>query len=138
MTSEPTPGAYAPLVAARYPGEGTARSNQRLPAPLWRVLVHRKQVDDWGRLGEVCGQSNAEELWLHLTQQPDQKPRLGTVTPMRGKLGKATADGWSRVYHYEVTGAARVDYRFHAAYRTSRSGDAHRVVSIVLVSLGSH
>ncbi|MBM0127575.1 hypothetical protein [Pimelobacter simplex] len=49
----------------------------------------------------------------------------------------AAKGGMSRVYHYELTGAARVDYRFNPEYIASQ-GDKHRVVQIVLVALGSH
>ena len=86
----------------------------------------------------VVGESNAIELWTHLTTQPNQKPLLGTVTPMKGRQYGATCDGMSRVYHYEITGGGRVDYRYNKEYRVSGSGDVHQIVQIVLVSLGSH
>ena len=63
---------------------------------------------------------------------------LGTVTPMKGRQYGATPDGMSRVYHYEITGGGRVDYRYNKEYRVSGSGDVHQIVQIVLVSLGSH
>lgn len=56
---------------------------------------------------------------------------------MKGSQYKAR-DGMSRVLHYEVTGAARVDYRHNAEYRTAPGGDAHKVVQIVSIDLGSH
>lgn len=132
-SGEPKPKAYAPFVSARYPASGHPSEK-----PAWRVLVHRKQVEDWNRIAEMCGESNAPQLWTHLTTRPDQKPLLGTVTPMKGRQYGATSDGMSRVYHYEVTGGGRVDYRYNNQYQVSESGDAHPVVQIVLVALGSH
>lgn len=131
MTS-PAPGAYSPLVSARFPLDGRPAE-----APQWRVLVHRKYLDAWGELAERCGDSNAEELWRHLSLRPDHPPLLGTCTPMKGRLGKEK-DGWSRVYHYELTGAARVDYRHHAKFDEGLIGDEHRVVQIVSIDYGSH
>ncbi|GAA3058860.1 MULTISPECIES: hypothetical protein [Actinomycetes] len=133
MTENPQPKAYRPFVAARYPASG-----QPVEKPVWRVIVHRKHVDAWNRILDLCGESNAQELWQHLTTRPDQQPLLGTVTPMKGRRYGPTADGMSRVYHYEVTGAARVDYRFNPNYRTSVDGDPHRIVQIISISLGSH
>ena len=130
--NDPQPGAYRPFVAARYPADGSPSIK-----PQWRVIVHRQHLADWNRLGEVCGESNAKELWDHLTARPDQKPLLGSVTPMKGRQ-YAAKDGMSRVFHYRVTGAARVDYRFHPEYRTSENGDPHQVVQIVSIDLGSH
>ncbi|AIY18024.2 hypothetical protein KR76_16885 [Pimelobacter simplex] len=57
---------------------------------------------------------------------------------MKGKQYAATSDGMSRVYHYEVTGGARVDYRFNAEYVTAPGEDKHRVVQIISIDLGSH
>ena len=130
--ADPKPKAYRPFVAARYPASGRPRTK-----PDWRVLVHRKQVREWNRIAETCGESNAQELWDHLTTRPDREPLLGTVTPMKGHQYGPTADGMSRVYHYEITGGGRVDYRYNAEYRVGR-GDPHRVVQIVLIALGSH
>lgn len=128
---DPKPLSYRPFVAARHPlGKAPEK-------PLWRILVHKKHVDLWNRIAEVCGDSNAGELWLHLAMQPDQAPRLGTVTPMKGKHNGATSDGKSRVYHYEVSGAGRVDYRFCKDWKASK-GDKHPVVWIVSIDLASH
>jgi hypothetical protein len=85
----------------------------------------------------MCGESNAAELWLHLSTQPDSQPRLGNVTPMKGRH-YGPKDGMSRVYHYEITGGGRLDYRYNAEYRTSSSGDAHRVVQVISIDLGGH
>lgn len=129
----PKPKAYQPFVAARCPSSG-----KPVVKPVWRVLVHRKHVADWNRIREVCGEQNGLELWRHLTTRPDQKPLLGTVTPMKGRQYAGTPGGMSRVYHYEITGAARLDYRYNAQYRTGRHGDPHKIVQIVSIQLGSH
>lgn len=69
--------------------------------------------------------------------RPDQKRLLGTVTPMKGRHNGTTADGMSKVYHYDITGGARLHYRFNRDYRGG-DGDEHCVVQIVSISLGSH
>lgn len=43
----------------------------------------------------------------------------------------------SQVYHYEITGGARLDYRHNAKYRVGE-GDEHKVVQIISIALGSH
>lgn len=129
---DPRPQAYRPFVSARYPAQG--RSSQK---PAWRVLVHRKHVGEWNRIADMCGESNAAELWWHLSMQPDQPPRLGTVTPMKGgQFGPK--DGMSRVHHYEITGGGRIDYRYNAEYTTTAGGDPHKVVQVISIDLGGH
>lgn len=132
MAENQKPKSYRPFVVARYPATGKAPVK-----PSWRILVHRKHLERWNSIASVCGESNAGELWLHLATQPDQRPRLGTVTPMKGNQHGKQADGTSRVYHYEVSGAARVDYRFNAEAKAGK-GDKHPVVWIVSIELGSH
>lgn len=44
----------------------------------------------------------------------------------------------SRVHHYEITGAGRIDYRYSAEYTTTAGADAHRVVQVVSIDVGSH
>ncbi len=100
--------------------------------------MHRKHARAWAELADRFGERNADELWDHLTSRPNRPPRLGTVTPMKGKLGKPLADGTSGVFHYEISGAGRVDYRFHPAYRTSPDRAAHPTVFIVSIDHRSH
>lgn len=90
-SDHPKPKAYAPFVAARYPAPGRPAEK-----PRWRVLVHRKHVERWNRILDVCGESNARELWDHLTSRPDRTPLLGSVTPMKGRRYGPTEDGMSR------------------------------------------
>lgn len=130
--ADPRPRAYRPFVSARFLGAG--KPPQR---PAWRVLVHRKHIDAWNRIGDVCGPSNAAELWEHLSMRPDQPPRLGTVTPMKGRQ-YGPKDGMSRVLHYEITGGGRIDYRHNDQYRTNDGGDPHPVVQIISIDLGGH
>ncbi|MFF1818493.1 hypothetical protein ACFVWG_14425 [Kribbella sp. NPDC058245] len=132
QSTGPQPGRYRPYVAARAP-EG--RPDQ---APQWRLLVHRKHQQMWRDLADRCGLQNAQQAWDHLTQQPDRPPKLGTVTAMKGKHFAAKPDGTSGVYHYEITGAGRIDYRFNRTYRVSPGSDAHAVVFIISIDLGSH
>lgn len=130
---DPQPKAYRPFIAARYPANGRPENK-----PVWRVIVHRKHAREWNRVAEMCGDSNARELWEHLTTRPDREPLLGTVTPLKGRHNRATSDGMSRVYHYEITGGGRVDYRYNATYQVGDDGDPHRIVQIISIALGSH
>lgn len=131
-SNSPKPSAYRPFVSARYFGPGRPPET-----PQWRVLVHRKHVETWDSIPARCGESNARELWEHLTTAPNEKPRLGTVSKMKGRQFAATGDGMSAVYHYEITGAGRVDYRYKREFVAHR-GDPHPVVQIVSIDLGSH
>lgn len=56
---------------------------------------------------------------------------------MKGRQFAATPDGMSKVYHYEITGGARLNYRHNAKYQGGK-GDEHKVVQIIAISLGSH
>ena len=47
-------------------------------------------------------------------------------------------DGWSPTYHYEISGAGRVDYQFHNAYQTAPERDTHPVVFIRTIDFSSH
>lgn len=131
MTDDPEPKSYRPFVSARYPGRGKPSKK-----PKWRVVVHRQHVDKWNQLLELCGVSNADELWEHLSQQPDQPPKLGSVSLMKGKLGKK-AGSMSRVHHYRITGAGRIDYRYDPKF-VADGGDEHPVVQIISIDFSSH
>lgn len=48
------------------------------------------------------------------------------------------SDGWSRTHHYELTGAARVNYQYNNRYKTTVDGDEHPVVAILTIDFGSH
>ena len=39
--------------------------------------------------------------------QPDQPPRIGQCTKLRGMV-KYARDGWSDVYHYEASSMVRI------------------------------
>jgi hypothetical protein len=56
---------------------------------------------------------------------------------LRGKAGRAV-DGFSRVVHYEISGAGRINYRFHDTYDRGAHGDPHRIVQILTIDLASH
>ena len=57
---------------------------------------------------------------------------------MKGRQAAALQDGSSRVYHYEVSGAGRVDYRYNPKCKTSPDGDEHAVVYVISIDLSSH
>ena len=134
MTSKraaPNLGANPPYVPA--PSSGGRPKN----APRFLVLVHRGHWQKWTEIENRCGPSNAKELWDHLSQRPDRRPLLGTVTKMKGKPGKPQ-DGKSSVYHYEITGAARIDYRYKYGHQSSPQREPRDTVFIVGIEFGSH
>jgi hypothetical protein len=84
------------------------------------------------------GIQQAKQFWDHVSINPGQKSPLASIAILRGKAGIPMADGWSRTYHYEVSGAGRIDYQFNNEHQTHEGGDKHRVVAILTISYGSH
>lgn len=101
--------------------------------PAWRVLVHHKFLPQWNELVSRTGEANARELWNHLTRSPDRPPQLGCVTKMKGR-----PKGSRPVWHYELTGAGRIDYYVVPDHRTPGGGDPHPCVFIIGIDYGSH
>jgi hypothetical protein len=62
---------------------------------------------------------------------------VNQATVLRGKAGRAVG-GFSRVIHYEISGAGRINYRFHNEYDKGAYGDAHSIVQILTIDLSSH
>ncbi|HEU0104143.1 MAG TPA: hypothetical protein VFR07_17655 [Mycobacteriales bacterium] len=127
----PPAGAYDPLRALGRPGGKPDRQ------PRFRVLLHKRDWAAWQKLRDEAGEENAQQLWDHLANRPDQPPLLGTCTPLRGDHMKAK-NGWSRVYHYEVSGPGRVDYRYNAQYEGGSTGQKHGCTRIISITMGSH
>lgn len=100
--------------------------------------MHKRFKNHHTDLVRRVGLQQAQQLWDHLAAMPGTTSGVASTTILRGRAGRPQGPGWSRTVHYEVTGAARVDYQYHDAYRTSPSGDAHRVVAILTISFGSH
>jgi len=133
----PPAGAYDPYRTLGRPGgKPTAK-------PRFRVLIHKRDWAGWQKLIDEAGAENAQQLWDHLANRADQPPLLGTTTLLRGDHMKGK-NGWSRVYHYEVTGPGRVDYRIHPKHdggiKDDDNGqpDKHPCVRIIDISMGSH
>lgn len=129
-SGRPPEGAYAPLLTVPSPGE-TPQTQ-----PRFRVLIHKSDWKLWQTGIDRAGVKNMIDLWDHLAFRPDQPPILGTVTRLRGGHMKGS-DGWSTVHHYELTGAARVDYQSHPRF-VGEHGDEHGVVKIIKISFDSH
>lgn len=90
-------------------------------------------MSGWGDMVTAVGDESASQCWDHLAQNPGQKPPINSGNPLAGKQFGPTADGFSRVMHYRVSSAWRVDYRFHDTYRTSATGEPHKIVVILWV-----
>ena len=132
MGGEPKVGAYAPHVSARRPG-GSPRG-----APKYRVLVHRKMLDRWNELVDRVGLESAEQFWDHVANDPGHKAPINGTTVLKGSAGNPKAPGFSRTVHYEVSGAARINFQYHDQFRTRPDGDPHKIVVILTIDYSSH
>ncbi|MGH9921040.1 MAG: hypothetical protein ACRD6W_19500, partial [Nitrososphaerales archaeon] len=121
---------YHPRVPVRRPG---AKPTTK---PRFRVLIRRKYEGAWRRYVLGSGVQSAQQCWDHLAWTPDSVPRINSSTKLRGKNFRAK-DGFSAVIHYRVGSAARVDYRYNAAYTGGAKGDPHGVVFIEWVGRSS-
>lgn len=124
--------AYRPFMPARHP---TSTPRVR---PKYRLLVHRKFARHWDQLVQRIGEQGALQFWEHVTENPGSTSAVAQTTILKGKAGKAMGPGWSKTCHYEISGAGRIDYQYHNAYRTKPEGDPHRVVAIRTISFSSH
>lgn len=125
--SKPAVGAHRPYVPARAPLGKPANE------PVWRVVVHRQLLQKWDELASRVGKANAEQLWDFLSRQPDRPSPYGCVSPMRG-----APKGAKKTWHYEVSGAGRVDYQYEPAHIATPGKDPHPTVFIVGIDYGSH
>lgn len=123
---------YAPFVPARRPG---GRPPER---PRYRVLVHRAFARDWDALPTRVGVRSAQEFYDHVSVSPGRPPDINRTTVLRGRAGRPVLPGCSRTIHYEISGAGRIDYQYADEFRGGRIGDAHGVVLILTIDLGSH
>ena len=126
------PSVYRPYGPARRPGSSPESQ------PPYRVLVHRKMAERWDGLAERVGLEAAQQFYDHVSQTPGQQPTVGSTAILKGKAGKPSAPGFSRTYHYEISGAGRINYQFNNEYTGGGAGDSHAVVRIVNIALGSH
>jgi len=124
--------AYRPYMPARHP---TSAPTVR---PTYRLLVHRKYSRHWDQLVQRIGAQGALQFWEHVTENPGSTSPVAQTSILKGKAGKPKGPGWSRTCHYEVSGAGRIDYQYHNAFRTERGGDPHRIVIILTIAYGSH
>lgn len=105
--------------------------------PRFRVLVHHQLEAAWARLCDRVGTASAQQFWDHVALEPGQAPRINRATVLRGSRGRPLDSGFSRTVHYEVSGAARVDYQFNPRW-LGPEGDEYGVVVILQIGLGSH
>lgn len=131
MTPRAT-GAHHPWLPARRPGGKPSF------APRFRVLVHYQLDARWRELRIRVGTKSVQQFWDHVALEPGRPARINSTSVLRGKRAKPVATGFSRSIHYEVSGAARVDYQFNPRWVGTRKGDTYGVVVIVDIRLGSH
>jgi hypothetical protein len=126
------PSAYQPLEPARRPA---AKPEKK---PGYRVLVHRKYANHWEQAVERVGLQQVQQFWDHVAQTPGATSPVASITILKGKAGRPQGAGWSRTYHYELSGAARINYQFHNEFDDGAKGDKHRVVAILTIDFSSH
>lgn len=124
-------GGYRPYQATKRPGGKPEYQ------PRYRVLVHRKVARLWSELPDRVGLESAQQFYDHVAQTPGEKPSVGKTTPLKGKAAKPSGPGFSRTYHYEISGAGRIDYQFNDVY-VGAEGDPHPVVRILMIDHSSH
>lgn len=105
--------------------------------PNYRVLVHRQFQHKYLQLADRIGLQQAQEFWDHVAMTPGQLANTAKISILKGRAGRA-ADGWSRVFHFELTSMARANYRYHDAYQARPDGDVHKVVAILTLDYSSH
>lgn len=62
---------------------------------------------------------------------------VGHCQKMRG-MDKFAKDGWSPIYHYEVSSMGRLNYQFNPRYQADPEKDPSPVVRILTIDLSSH
>lgn len=120
--------AYKPYEPARRPG------GKPDDAPTYRLVVHRKYAADWEALAGVVGAQNAQRAWDHLANHPGQTPQLGQCSKLKG-MAKFATGGWSAIYHYEASSAARINYQFHQGHVATEGQEPVPVTRILSIDL---
>lgn len=100
--------------------------------------MHRTFAKDWTALPARVGVRSAQEFYDHVSVTPGRPPDINRTTVLRGRAGRPVFPGCSRTIHYEISGAGRIDYQYADDFRGGRIGDAHDVVLILTIHLGSH
>lgn len=124
---EPAPKAYAPFQALRRPGGSPTFQ------PAYRILIHKGEVKAYEQMAGRVSEESLQQLWDHLALRPAQPPDVNSVSKLRGRKYGPLPDGTSRVMHYRIGKADRIDYRYHDAYAGGAGGDPHGVVFIIHV-----
>jgi hypothetical protein len=124
--------AYRPYRPARSP---SGSSDEQ---PLFRVLVHQRLLQRWEALATEVGIESAQQFYDHVSQTPGQPPAINSTSFLKGKAANPTAAGFSRTIHYKISSAGRINYQYNAQFTGGRNGDAHGVVRIIAIDLGSH
>jgi hypothetical protein len=123
---------YRPFLPAARPGQRPP-GNQR---PPYRVLVHRQYEASWEEVPSRVGLESAQQFYDHVAWNPGQPSDVNRTTVLKGKAGRAL-HGFSAVIHYEISGAARINFKYHNAY-VGRDGDPHPIVQILTIDFSSH
>lgn len=128
----PATGAHHPWMPARRPGGRPSFT------PRFRVLVHYQLETAWDRLHVLVGSVSLQQFWDHVAVEPGRPPRVNRATVLRGSRGRPLDTGFSRTVHYEVSGAARIDYQFNPRWVGPADGREYGIVVILQIGLGSH
>lgn len=102
------------------------------------MLVHRQYIDEYNELVTRCGLESAQQFWDHVANTPGAISVINGTTVLKGKAGRPDVDGFSRTIHYEISGAARINFQFCDAYRTGPDDEPHSIVRIKTITFTSH
>ena len=125
-------GAYLPFQPVPRPG---GHPNEK---PVYRLLVHHKYRKTWDEMVRRVGVTSVQQFYDHVTFTPERPPDVNSSVILRGKAGQPKLPGWSRTVHYEISGAGRINYQYARHFEGGAHGDAHPVVFVLTIDLGSH
>ncbi len=78
------------------------------------MLVHHRYLAVWNELADRVGLAGAQQFWDHAAMTPGEPAKVGTSSVMKGKHNAPRWPGCSKIIHYEIAGAGRIDYQYNA------------------------
>ena len=102
------------------------------------MLVHRQFLREYSELVSRCGLACAQQFWDHVANTPGAHSPINRTTVLKGNAGAPDGQGFSRTIHYEISGAARINFQFCDSFQTGTDDEPHPIVRIKTISFTSH